>query len=167
MTQMTKLREEMAALLRTAGIAVREAFPVAARRESREPFVLLSLKEMESMEGGFLSYLGERYCVETQEYEEVYGRKLRLCFGLDVYAPKAKGAEGGQALMEQIGDLVTTQAPLGLSGLRLSWGEATFEKGADLFRREGKLFAEGLLYLLREEGGRFLSFEVKGGITLG
>lgn len=167
MTQLAKLRTEMAAYLREGGLSVLEAFPATARREAEGAFVLLSLKELESEEGSFLSYLGERYCPETDEYEEVYGRGLRLCFGLDLYAPKALGAEGTQEIMEKTGELLAQRAPRGLSKLRFSWGDVAYDRSAGLFRCEGRLFAEGLLYLVQDESGRFLSFEVRGGITLG
>lgn len=161
------LRDTLLSLLKSNGILAMEAFPSQTRRLQEEPLVLVSVKELHADASGFLNYLGVRFDSGRETWDEIYGQSLRLHFALDLYSPKKEGEIGMQGLMDRISELLTTQSPSELSLCELSWGEFRYEKSCDMFLRKGTLLCEGMLYRRQDDEGGFLSFEVKGGMTLG
>ena len=82
------VREEMAELLRQRGVDALCAWPEGGRVRKNGAVAAVSLRQCEGGPAGFRDYLGERYNQESGQWEELYGRKVRLVFGLDLYAPK-------------------------------------------------------------------------------
>lgn len=167
MTALPLLREAVVSLLQSRGIRTLAAFPATARRQQREAVAVVSLQEFHAEAPGFCNYLGERFEVETNAWQEVYGQAVSLRFALDLYGPRDGGEAALQALMDKISDVFTTEKPAGLSVSGLSWGEMNYDRSCDLFCRNGNLLCEGTIYALYDVDGSFLSFEMRGGITLG
>ena len=88
-----KIRRHMADYLNSQGVKAAAAWPVSFRAEQEEPSVVVSLRGCKAGPAGFQNYLGDRFNEETGLWEERYGRKAELTFGLDIYAPEKGGGE--------------------------------------------------------------------------
>lgn len=144
------------------GVRAITAWPCESRRRLEGPVAAVSLRGCEAGPGGFRDYLGERYDPEAGVWRELYGRKVRVTFGLDFYAPRESGAAGCQAAFDALADALNGDGPAGLKLGELSRGEVVFDQGAGLFRCPAEAVCDAYLYAVAEEGGAFLEFEVKG-----
>ena len=166
MTAVPLIRDAMTELLRRHDIEAISAFPDEMRKCYDTPVVLVSLKEVQSESAGFQQYLGERFQEDRQAWEEVYGQKIKVCFGLDIYSPRSYGEHGTQEMMDRLTNAFGKETPAGLSLTELSWKGSNYNRSCNMFQRGGEALCEGLLYLVKDPDGSFLSFEVRGGITL-
>lgn len=162
MTGSDKIREQMTAFLTGQGIRAVTAWGPEGRRRLTEPVAAVSLRACERGPGGFRDYLGERYDEGAGVWQELYGRRMRVVFGLDLYAPKESGAAGCQALFDRMAGALEAGGPEGLKLRELSRGEVAFDQGGGLFRCPAEAVCEAYLYAVADEGGAFLDFEVKG-----
>ena len=80
-----KIRERMADYLNAQGVAAVTAWPAEERLRREGAVAAVTLRACQAGPAGFQSYLGERYNQETEQWEEIYGRKVQLTFGLDLY----------------------------------------------------------------------------------
>ena len=103
------------------------------------------------------SYNQERGC-----WEELYGRKVRLVFGLDLYAPGPDGAPALRTAFDVVAGALQREGPEGLKLLELSCGEVEDDPGTDLLRCPAEAVCEGWLYAVADEAGAFLDFIVRG-----
>ena len=83
------VREQMAAFLRQQGVDAVCAYPEERRRQRSGPVAAVSLRACQGGPGGFRDYLGERYDESTGQWQELYGRRVTLTFGLDLYGESA------------------------------------------------------------------------------
>ena len=146
MTALDTIRETMARYLNENGVAAITAWPEENRARPQGAVAAVSLRACEGENAGFQNYLGERYNQESGRWEELYGRRVTLTFGLDLYAGTG-GTEGG---------------PDGLKIKSLSCGETDYDRTADRYRCPAEAVCEAFLYAVADEGGTFLEFEVKG-----
>ena len=79
------VREQMAAFLRQQGVDAVCAYPEERRNRRSGPVAAVSLRACQGGPGGFRDYLGERYDESTGQWQELYGRRVTLTFGLDLY----------------------------------------------------------------------------------
>ena len=158
------IREQMAQCLKKAGLDAVCAWPEQDRVRRDGPVAAVSLRALEGGPGGFQDYLGERYNQDTGQWEELYGKRARLTFALDLYAPA--GAENGAAAVQRAADALAEalrrEAPPGLRVLELSCGETGFDREAGLYRCAAQAVCEAYLYAVADESGAFLDFEVRG-----
>ena len=82
-----KIRERMADYLNAKGVAAVTAWPAEERLRREGAVAAVTLRACQAGPAGFQSYLGERYNQEREQWEEIYGRKVQMTFGLDLYAP--------------------------------------------------------------------------------
>lgn len=162
MTGLEKIRECMTEYLNGQGVRAITAWPGESRRRLDGPVAAVSLRGCEAGPGGFRDYLGERYDPEAGAWRELYGRKVRVTFGLDLYAPRESGAAGCQGAFDALADALNGEGPAGLKLGELSRGEVVFDQSAGLFRCPAEAVCDAYLYAVAEEGGAFLEFEVKG-----
>ena len=80
------VREQMAVFLRQQGVDAVCAYP-EERRQRSGPVAAVSLRACQGGPGGFRDYLGERYDESNGRWQELYGRRVTLTFGLDLYPP--------------------------------------------------------------------------------
>jgi len=166
MIQLTLLRQALLDHLAAAGIRVLAAWPKEDRVRYESPLVVVDLRTLTTEEAGFQHYLGERFSQENQRWEERYGQKIAVCFALDLYSPRKIAEDGLQRLMDQIADALAQEGPAGLHVREVSWGKTSYDRSCDMLTRAGEVLCEGLLCAVRDEEGSFLSFEVRGGLTL-
>ena len=84
---MEQIRAQMAEHLNSHGVVAVTAWPDSGRTEEDRVVAVVSLRGCQVGPAGFQNYLGERYDQETGLWQERYGRRARLTFGLDLYAP--------------------------------------------------------------------------------
>lgn len=95
-TGIDQLCRTMADYLESRGVAAVTAWPMVPRREGG-PVAVVSLRGCRAECSGFQDYLGERFNEDTGLWEEVFGKKTELTFGLDLYAGER---EDGQKVHE-------------------------------------------------------------------
>ena len=157
------IRERMAEFLQQAGLDAVCAWPEAARVRRNAAVAAVSLRDFQGGPGGFQDYLGERYNQESGNWEELYGKKARIVFGLDLYAPTAAAV---QEAVDTLSDALHEGAPDGLRVMELSCGETKYDQEAELYRCTAETVCEAYLYAVASEGGFFLDFEIRGSRTI-
>lgn len=162
MTGLDKVRACMVRALGEAGIKAVEAFPAEGRKKLRGPVAVVSVRSCESGPGSFRDYLGERYDRETGGWQELYGQRMKIAFGLDLYAPNEGGAAGCQVAFDALVSALSGGEAAGLKIKELSRGEVRFDQGAGLLHCPVKAVCEAYLYVVAEADGDFLDFEIKG-----
>lgn len=163
MTGLDKMRECVTDCLRGAGINAVTAWSGEDKKRADGAVVAVSLRGCRGGPGGFQDYLGERYNAEAGRWEELYGRRAKLTFGLDIYASGREGAAECQKAFDAVADALRDGAPLGLSLESLSRQEAVYDGELGLFRCPAEAVCGAYLYAVADEGGAFLDFEVRGG----
>lgn len=163
MTGLDRMRACMTDCLRQAGVLAVTAWGPGERKDWREAVVAVSLRACRGEPAGFKDYLGERYNAQAGRWEELYGRKAKLTFGLDIYAPGRDGAAKCQTAFDRVADALQNGGPAGLSLGELSHGEIAYDRELGLFHCPAEAVCGAYLYAVADEGGSFLDFEVRGG----
>ena len=164
MTALDTIRETMARYLNENGVAAITAWPEENRARPQGAVAAVSLRACEGENAGFQNYLGERYNQESGRWEELYGRRVTLTFGLDLYAGTG-GTEGEKqvrAAFDRMAEALHRGGPDGLKIKSVSCGETDYDRTADRYRCPAEAVCEAFLYAVADEGGTFLEFEVKG-----
>ena len=156
------IRERMADYLQGQGIDAQCAYPETGRVRRGGAVAAVSLRACQGGPEGFRDYLGQRYDQASGQWQELYGRKITLTFGLDLYAPQGCGAAGIQEAFDRMAEALRRDGPPGLSLQELSCGETEFDREAGLYHRKVEAVCQGYLYAVADEGGAFLDFIVRG-----
>jgi len=154
-----ELRQALAAYLKEKGLPAAAAWPQRDRSAPAGPVAAVSLRSCEGGAPGFQDYLGERFNEETRRWEELYGKRLELTFGVDVYGAAASQVQAGVDLLTE------ALAGEGLAGLKC----VGYSIGETVFRRESGRYVcpvearfRAWAWAVAEEGGAFLDFMVRG-----
>ena len=107
------IREQMVDYLKERGVQAFAAWPAGERPVQEGALVVVSLRGCQAGPAGFQHYLGERYDERTGLWQELYGRKAALTFGLDLYAPRGQGDVGIQTAFDQVVQAFAQGAPRG------------------------------------------------------
>lgn len=161
-TSLQAVRERMADYLNSCGVPALTAWPSQERTELEGPVVVVSLRGGKASPAGFQDYLGERYNQETGLWEELYGRKAQLTFGLDVYDRRDGDGERLQTAFDALAHALTQGGPEGLSLLEFSCGETEYDQDARLLRRSAQAVCQAYFYAVAQENGLFTDFELRG-----
>lgn len=156
------LREKLAAFLREQGLQAMTDWPVEPRELLDGPVAVVSLQGCRAGPAGFQHYLGERYDREREQWVEVYGQKVQLTFGLDLYAPPQLGEAAMQAALDQLAGACAGAGPVGLDIREFSCGETRYDRDSRLLKRPAQAVCTACLYAVTEPSGTFLDFEVRG-----
>lgn len=164
MAGLDDIREQMTKYLEEQGIQAVSAWPHGMRSETEGAVAAVSLRKCDGVGVGFRDYLGERYNVESGQWEELYGKRITLTFGLDLYA--GTGEEAGEAQVrvafDRMVQALQSAGPAGLKIKEISCGETDYDGTAGRYRCPAEAVCEAYLYAVADEGGAFLDFEVKG-----
>ena len=155
-----RIGRRVADYLNGRGIPAVTAFPALPRRELEGPTAVVSLRGCKIGPAGFENYLGERYDPETDRWVERYGRRARLTFGLDLYAPERGEGEALQTAFDALAGALLLEGPEGLELEELSCGQ-TLRDGERLKRPVEAVFA-ACLSAASDTGGGFTDFELRG-----
>ena len=162
---MDAVRERMAEYLTGQGVAAVTAWPPEERQALEGPVAVVSLRGCRAEPGGFQNYLGERYNQEKGMWEELYGQRVTLTFGLDLYAPaRGDGAEL-QGAFDALTQALTLGGPQGLPVQEFSCGETEYDAGARLRKRSVQAVCRAFLRAVEgTEDVFFTDFELRGGL---
>ena len=144
-------------------IPARSGWSGMQRQGVMQPLVVVTLREYAALPAGFEHYLGERYNDKTAAWEEVYGRKVELTLGLDLYAPEMGREEELQRLLERLTQVLTLSAPAGIQVERIACGETRWDEKQRVLKREVSAVCTAWLVAACPEGAEFLEFELRGG----
>ena len=161
-----KIRERMADYLNAQGVAAVTAWPAEERLRREGAVAAVTLRACQAGPAGFQSYLGERYNQETAQWEEIYGRKVQMTFGLDLYAPAEAEGEVLQTAFDALADALTRGCPQGLSLVEFSCGETVYDRQARLLRRPAQAVCQAYLHAITRPGGLFVDFELRGEVKV-
>jgi len=138
------------------------AWPAAPRQEREEPVAVVSLRGCRAERAGFQNYLGERYNRETGRWEERYGRRARLTFGLDLYAPEKGGGEMLQRAFDALAGALLLGGPEGIDLRELSCGQTVWDSESQRLKRPAEAVGTAWLCAVTDGSGAFVDFELRG-----
>ena len=144
-------------------IPAREGWSGEVRPAAEEVVVLVSVREYTARCAGFEHYLGERYNEETAAWEELYGRKVELTLGLDLYAPEREKEENLQKLAQRLAGVLTLEAPEGLQVEQITCGSTQWDEKQRRLKREMSARCTAWLRAVCAGEQEFLDFELRGG----
>ncbi len=163
MTGLEQLREAMAAHLEKNGVHALCAWPDAPRDGAGEAVCAVSIRKCEAAGAALCDYLGERYDEAKGTWQELYGKRLTVTFGLDLYAGVgAGGEEAVRTAFDALAGALQKGGPKGLRLNSLSCGETAFDAAEGRYRCPVEAECQALLYAEAESGAAFLDFMLKG-----
>ena len=163
MAGLDEIRSRMAAFLAEQGLEAVTAWPEVRRSRRNGAAIAVSLRSCEGGPAGFQDYLGERYNQDTGRWEELYGRRVKLTFGLDLYAAqRSGGAAAIDRALDTLSAALNGPGPDGLDILEFSAGETEFQEDSELYHCPVEAVCQARLYAVADEGGAFLDFEIRG-----
>lgn len=162
MTGLDTIRECMTDCLVRAGVQAVTAWDRGDKTRREGPVVAVTLRSCRGQPSGFRDYLGERYNAGLGRWEELYGKKVKVTFGLEIYSAGRDGAARCQSAFDQVADGLQNGAPAGLALAELSRGETEYDRETGLFHCPAQAVCDAYLYAVADEGGAFVDFEVRG-----
>ena len=163
MAGLDEIRSRMAEFLTEQGLEAVTAWPEARRTRRNGAAAAVSLRSCESGPAGFQDYLGERYNQDTGRWEELYGRRVKITFGLDLYAAQSSGGAAAiDKALDTLSAALNGPGPDGLNILEFSIGETRFREDSELYHCPVEAVCQARLYAVADEGGTFLDFEIRG-----
>lgn len=161
--ELDKIRGCMADYLNGRGLRAVTAWPDGACGDwQKGPVAAVSLRECRAAGSGFGDYLGERFDEESGVWQELYGKRLELRLGLDLYAAGEEAAQKIQAAFDKLVQTLQNGGPEGIRIKGISCGETVYDRESRMFRRTVEAECSAYLYAVAEEGGAFLDFTIKG-----
>lgn len=159
MNSVRELCGTLAEWLGERGVPAVTAWPEEKRQRPDGALAAVSLRAMESGPSGYQDYLGERFREETGQWEELYGKKMELTFGLDLYAATAQ--EVGSAL-EKLEDALSLGGPRGMTPTGFSAGETVYQSGSRRYFCPVQARFQVWAAATAREDAPFLDFVIKG-----
>lgn len=156
------IRQVMADYLCERGVPAVTAWPASQRQEREEPLVVVSIRGCKASAASFQDYLGERYDEQTDRWEERYGRKAELTFGLDIYAPEKGDGDCLQAAFDALAGALILGAPEGLELQAFSCGQTVRDGESRRLKRPVEAVCTAWLCAVIGTDGAFVDFELRG-----
>lgn len=160
--------EAIVGTLKEAGVFAFRAFPEAAEKLPAAGGVSISVESYRVNSSGLSDYLGIKTAGGGTGEREVFGRRLALKLGMEVFVPFGCG---GSAACEQATERLRealTKLPSGVRLLEMHCGEVNADEEAGAYRC--KCRAECLAFLVAESDGEtpeFTDFKLKGTVKNG
>lgn len=156
------IRRQMADYLNAHGVPAALSWPGTPREERGGPVVLVSLRGCRAGPAGFHNYMGERFNPDTGHWEEVYGRKAELTFGLDLYAPEQGDGEALQTAFDALAGALLLGGPEGMELQEFSCGQTVRDGENRRLKRPVEAVCTAYLCAVSRAGGEFVDFELRG-----
>ena len=156
------IRRHMADYLNSQGVKAVTAWPMTPRMEQADPVVVVSLRGCRAGPAGCQNYLGDRYDERTGQWEERYGRRAELTFGLDIYAPEKGDGEAVQTAFDALAGALILGGPEGLDVQSFSCGQTVRDSGSRRLTRPAEAVCTAYLCAVSDAGGGFTDFELRG-----
>ena len=157
-----RIRQVMADYLNKQGVSAVTAWPLTPRQAREEPVVVVSVRGCRAGAACFQNYLGERYDESAGRWEERYGRKAELTFGLDIYAPEKGDGEAVQAAFDALAGVLILGGPEGMDLREFSCGQTVRDAESRRLKRPVEAVCAVWLCAVTDAGGAFLDFELRG-----
>ncbi len=157
-----KIRRVMADYLNAQGVPAVTAWPGTSRQEQEQPVVAVSLRGCKAGPASFQNYLGDRYDEATGRWEERYGKKAQLTFGLDIYAPEKGDGESVQAAFDALAVALVLGGPEGIDLQEFSCGQTVRDSESRRLKRPVEAVGTAWLCAVTDAGGAFVDFELRG-----
>ncbi len=157
-----RIRQEMADYLNSREIPAVTAWPGGPQREREEAVVAVSVRGCRIEPVGFQNYLGEGYDTESSRWIERYGKKVRLTFGLDLYAPERGSGEGLQAAFDRLAGALLLEGPEGMEVQELSCGQIVWDRESRRLKQPAEAVCGAWLCAAADGKGLFTDFELRG-----
>ena len=157
-----RICQVVADYLNERGVAAVTAWPAAPRQEREEPVAVVSLRGCRAGHSGFQNYLGERYDEASGRWEERYGKKAELTFGLDLYAPEKGDGAALQAAFDALAQALLLGEPEGLAVEEFSCGQTARDGESRRLKRPVEAVCTAWLSAANDAGGGFTDFELRG-----
>ena len=148
--------------LNERGVAAVTAWPAAPRQEREEPVAVVSLRGCRAGHSGFQNYLGDRFDQETGRWEERYGKKAELTFGLDIYAPEKGGGEAVQETFDALAGALLLGGPQGMDLREFSCGQTLWDGERRRLKRPVEAVCTAWLCAVADQGSGFIDFNLRG-----
>ena len=163
MTAVKQVKRAVAAAIAAAGGAAEESYSAEKFKMSESAVTAVGVRETVIEPGGGLEYLGRRTDEGTQGVREVYGRRMALKLSMDVFAPRALGADGCEEAAERVMQALMTALPEGLKLRELHLGQTEWDKVTGMFRlRASAAYEAYFLCEMVEDETVFTDFVLKG-----
>lgn len=157
-----RLREKMADYLNAHGVRAVTAWPGQPRKEPEQPLVVVSLRGCRAASPGFQDYLGEHFNTASGRWEERYGKRAELTFGLDIYAPEKEDGLAVQTAFDALAEALILGTPEGMDLREFSCGQTVRDGERRLLKRPVEAVCTALLWATEDAGGEFIDFELRG-----
>lgn len=156
-----QLCQAMAEYLTSCGVLAEAAFSRTLRTEAG-PVAVVSLRGCQAESAGFQDYLGERLNEETGCWEEIFGKKAKITFGLDLYAAEKGDGQQLQRAFDQLAEALILGGPEGLRVEEFSCGQTEYDGESRRLRRPVQAVCTVYLSAAAGSGGEFVDFELRG-----
>ena len=157
-----KIRQTMADYLNQRGVPAVTAWPMEPRQVREEPVAVVSLRGCRAVGASFQDYLGERFDQESGRWEERYGKKAQITFGLDLYAPEQGDGACLQAAFDTLAGALLLGGPEGMELQEFSCGATLRDPASRRLKRPVEAVCAVWLCAVADGGGAFIDFELRG-----
>lgn len=163
MTAAGQVRRALVRAIEESGCAATESYSAETLARQEKAFCAVGTREMKIERAGTAEYLGRRMDGQTQQSQEVFGRRMTMTLSMDIYAPRALLARGCEEAAEQVTQALLTALPEGLRPVTLRWEETKWDSVSGMFRREGSAAYEAYFVAeSTEEETVFTEFILRG-----
>lgn len=163
--KLEELQEHLAAFLNRHGVNAMAGWPRERRVGPEEPVVLVSLDKLDCGPAAMQDYLGQVLDEQSGMWLELYGRRAKMTFVLDVLARPGVGMQACRSTFDALLAAVQREKPVGLSVSELKGEEPEYDEKEGLLRLRCRLECVGWLYAAGDEAGTFLDFTLKGDVN--
>ena len=163
---MTAIQQVKAALtdaIAAAGVSAVGAYSEETLKKYQTAVAAVGTREMSVTHAGAAEYLGERYDAQRGTVLEVYGRRMELSLSLDLYAPRAVGAEGCEAAADTVTQVMMTALPCGLRVQEIRWAQVEWDRTYGMYHLGAQANYEAYFTAeTAEETAAFTDFILRG-----
>lgn len=156
------IRQTMADYLNARGVPAVTAWPMEPRQAWEEAVAVVSVRGCKAGPASFQNYLGERFDEDTGRWEERYGKKAQLTFGLDLYAPEKGDGACLQTAFDALAGALVLGGPEGLEVQEFSCGPTARDPVSRRLKRPVEAVCTAWLCAVADAGGAFIDFELRG-----
>ena len=142
-------------------------FPFEKKLKYNVPVICVGIKGGSGVPAGVGEYLGTKYDAQKDKYIELYGKKLDIKIGFDIFSPDNE-SYGARSCTKIWGELAGawSNMPEGIKVRKISCGTTEYDKSADMYLCEAEMECTAFLYAAADDDtGEFLDFKLKGEIV--
>ena len=163
--KLDELQAELADFLNQRGVQAMASWQPGRRTDGDSPVVLVSLDKLDCGPAAMQDYLGQELDEESGMWQELYGRRAKVTFVLDVLARPGVGMQACRSTLDELLRVLQREKPVGLSVSELKGEEPEYDEKEGLLRLRCRLACSGWLYALGDGADTFLDFTLKGDVN--